>query len=1030
MADANEPIEGASTSNDESGAAVEDSLPTSIPSPRSESIKAANISDQASDADSLGFRPYVEAIAEFLTNDETQPPLTLSIEGGWGSGKSSFMKQLQTEIEQIEERNQRPKPKMVWFNAWRHDKVEALWAAFALEFLQQISKPQTRADVIPTWRGHLKLLWRRFKWRENWQDAIRLTFLSLFLLSLVGIIPALLWRVGWQGVNQLSNQIVCRLSPEENSEGEHSNSQANSSNALAPSTSPTPPLAPTPSPSPTPTTTPGAANPLDACLASDFSSGNLSEKVLNILLTLAGFAGSTTGIVALLLKLGELIGDPKNDLKQYLESPDYENQVAFIEKFHEDFEKIVSAYAGKGNKVYVFIDDLDRCELTKAADLMQGLNLLIANDPHLIFLLGMDREKVAAGIALKQKAMLPYLPSAAVVLDTATQESRAASKGLEYGYAFIEKFIQLPFQVPRASEEQFRYFLETMSPQKPSSISECLYRLYLYQISKLENTKESSSQSENQEAADNKAQALEGVPQELCDFIIGQDNEKKPILLLLIFWENGVELFCLLSLYCLLANDKLPGFGGRLREIQSAVLESIIIYLMNLLLACGERVFYSLQYTSFLRNSYAHKIKFLYLNLLAVFDKKNGIKGLIRYSDKPKPFKPIFHAPQSTRRANLESTESTPTQSGQITRNRSHSRREMMKFEVTRDSRAVHDIVLMAAPALDYNPRRIKQFINLFRLRVFIASNTGLFDEVDGEGSEPLPPLTLEQLGKFTALCLKYPLLRVDLEKDDTLLAKLHKYACRDQPYRTDGSKLSNRLADRSSSVSLNDATVDATTKHWGNQPAVVQLLRAGVQDRATTSYAHRPETYSLEKVNVQQLLQISPRVTPLDRVPLRSERGVDYSRLRNLLRAKQWREADAETWQVMLKAAQRKEQDYLDISDIAQFPCLDMQTIDQLWVTASGGKFGFSVQRKIYAETGNPLDGEYHEGTFKGFGDRIGWRVNNRWLYYSELSLSTDAPSGHLPARFRSFRSFLGAREPVFLLISLLFSRAQTCKA
>ena len=224
-----------------------------------------------------------------------------------------------------------------------------------------------------------------------------------------------------------------------------------------------------------------------------------------------------------------------------------------------------------------------------------------------------------------------------------------------------------------------------------------------------------------------------------------------------------------------------------------------------------------------------------------------------------------------------------------------------MKFEVTRDSRAVHDIVLMAAPALDYNPRRIKQFINLFRLRVFIASNTGLFDEVDGEGSEPLPPLTLEQLGKFTALCLKYPLLRVDLEKDDTLLAKLHKYACRDQPYRTDGSKLSNRLADRLSSVSLNDATVDATTKRWGNQPAVVQLLRGGVPS----------ETYSLEKVDVKQLLQISPRVNPLDRVPLRSEIGVDYSRLRYLLRAKQWREADEETWQVILKAAQRERHGY-----------------------------------------------------------------------------------------------------------------------
>jgi len=131
---------------------------------RNESIAAANISDQAAAQDLLGFTPYVEAIAEFLTNEETQPPLTLSVEGGWGSGKSSFMKQLQEEIKQLQRQKNQPEPKMVWFNAWRHDKVEALWAAFALEFLRQISTPRNRAEVIPTWRGHLKLFWRRLQW--------------------------------------------------------------------------------------------------------------------------------------------------------------------------------------------------------------------------------------------------------------------------------------------------------------------------------------------------------------------------------------------------------------------------------------------------------------------------------------------------------------------------------------------------------------------------------------------------------------------------------------------------------------------------------------------------------------------------------------------------------------------------------------------------------------------------------------------------------------------------------------------------
>jgi predicted KAP-like P-loop ATPase len=63
------------------------------------SILNTSVGDQAAVQDSLGFTPYVTAIGEFLTNDQTKPPLTMSIEGEWGSGKSSFMKQLQKEIE-------------------------------------------------------------------------------------------------------------------------------------------------------------------------------------------------------------------------------------------------------------------------------------------------------------------------------------------------------------------------------------------------------------------------------------------------------------------------------------------------------------------------------------------------------------------------------------------------------------------------------------------------------------------------------------------------------------------------------------------------------------------------------------------------------------------------------------------------------------------------------------------------------------------------------------------------------------------
>src|SRR5579859_2708469 len=96
---------------------------------RTESVGGSSISDQPTDHDRLGFGPYVESLAAFLTHKDTKPPLTISIEGGWGSGKSSFMLLLREAILRAYEKSD-SRPKTVWFNAWRFDKDEAVWAAF------------------------------------------------------------------------------------------------------------------------------------------------------------------------------------------------------------------------------------------------------------------------------------------------------------------------------------------------------------------------------------------------------------------------------------------------------------------------------------------------------------------------------------------------------------------------------------------------------------------------------------------------------------------------------------------------------------------------------------------------------------------------------------------------------------------------------------------------------------------------------------------------------------------------------------
>ena len=131
----------------------------------------------------------------------------------------------------------------------------------------------------------------------------------------------------------------------------------------------------------------------------------------------------------------------------------------------------------------------------------------------------------------------------------------------------------------------------------------------------------------------------------------------------------------------------------------------------------------------------------------------------------------------------------------------------------------------------------------------------------------------------------------------------------------------------------------------------------------------------------------------------LSSEKGIDYRRLRDLLKAEKWKEADQETADQMLKAIGKTKWWDVESDDLLNFPCADLLTIDRLWVKYSRGRFGFSVQKQIYVECGGQLDGEYPgDKIWRQFGEKVGWRVNGNWISYSSVTFSTSAQRGHLP--------------------------------
>ncbi len=156
------------------------------------------------------------------------------------------------------------------------------------------------------------------------------------------------------------------------------------------------------------------------------------------------------------------------------------------------------------------------------------------------------------------------------------------------------------------------------------------------------------------------------------------------------------------------------------------------------------------------------------------------------------------------------------------------------------------------------------------------------------------------------------------------------------------------------------------------------------------------------------------------------SAKGIDYRNLEDLLKRQQWKQADEETATVMLQAANRRSEGWLRVEDIDNFSCEDLRTIDQLWVKYSGGRFGFSVQAKIYRELGGTR--QYNRRVWNAFGDRVGWRVNNSWICYKDVTFDLKAPLGHLPI-LKIRRWYEGPLVSTrFRVVSSLASRLVKC--
>ncbi|MDV7351206.1 P-loop NTPase fold protein [Halorubrum distributum] len=190
------------------------------------------------------------------------------------------------------------------------------------------------------------------------------------------------------------------------------------------------------------------------------SLGVVQSSSLSTVFNAVVYSGSLllflTGIVSIWIRIrNELGAGIRKGISRHVDSPDYSDRIPFIKNFRDDFENIVDVYTGD-EPVFVFIDDLDRCEDQKAAELMEGINTLISGETPIFFIMAMDRNKVAASVAKKHERSAESQEKRS---DVGVSQQNAE---ISYGNNYLQKFIEISFQVPSPSKDNVEDFVNSL----------------------------------------------------------------------------------------------------------------------------------------------------------------------------------------------------------------------------------------------------------------------------------------------------------------------------------------------------------------------------------------------------------------------------------------------------------------------------------------------------------------------------------------------------------------------------------------
>ena len=101
---------------------------------------------------------------------------------------------------------------------------------------------------------------------------------------------------------------------------------------------------------------------------------------------------------------------------------------------------------------------------------------------------------------------------------------------------------------------------------------------------------------------------------------------------------------------------------------------------------------------------------------------------------------------------------------------------------------------------------------------------------------------------------------------------------------------------------------------------------------------------------------------------------------LEQLLAAKKWGQANDKTWEILLSKGDSDKSGDLNSFEVKNLECSTLKYLDVKWQQASGGEYGFKVQRVIYSAYHSEYNRDNPESNidkYTAFAQKVGWFNN-----------------------------------------------------